>query len=126
MIKSVKAAAIAIAVTTGAAVLSTSSAQAGQFSFGFEIRGPGGYYHFHNGHPSQGHYHNGPRHHNNQYRAQRGCKPRLAVRKARKLGVHRAQLIRMNKKTLKVRGFRYGHRTVIKFANRRGCPIIAR
>lgn len=53
------------------------------------------------------------------------CDPRHAVGKARRMGVHRAHVVRHARNRVAVRGFRYGHRVRVVFANERGCPVIA-
>ncbi len=53
------------------------------------------------------------------------CRNRKAVRKAaRRHGINRARVIRRNNRVVKVAGRRDGYRTVVTFANIRGCPRI--
>ena len=57
---------------------------------------------------------------------QRGiCKPRRAVKKAWKMGVRNGRIVRRNNKRVVVRGWRYGYRVKVVFANRRHCPVVA-
>ena len=42
------------------------------------------------------------------------------------MGLHRARIVDVNRRTVKVMGRQYGDRVVIVFANERGCPIIYR
>jgi hypothetical protein len=56
----------------------------------------------------------------------RSCSPERAVNKAERMGLHRARLIDINRRTVKVAGRQYGDRVVIVFANERGCPILNR
>lgn len=56
----------------------------------------------------------------------RSCSPERAVNKAERMGVRRARLIDINRRTVKVAGRQYGDRVVIVFANERGCPILRR
>lgn len=56
----------------------------------------------------------------------RGCSPDRALDKAERMGVHRARIIDVNRRTVKVMGRQDGDRVVIVFANDRGCPVINR
>ncbi|RTL94130.1 MAG: hypothetical protein EKK31_31200 [Hyphomicrobiales bacterium] len=56
----------------------------------------------------------------------RGCSPERALDKAERMGLHRARIVDMNRRTVKVAGRQYGDRVVVVFANERGCPIIYR
>lgn len=56
----------------------------------------------------------------------RSCSPERAVNKAERMGLRRARLIDINRRTVKVAGRQYGDRVVVVFANERGCPILRR
>lgn len=56
----------------------------------------------------------------------RSCSPERAVDKAERMGLRRARLIDINRRTVKVAGRQYGDRVVIVFANERGCPVLNR
>ncbi|MBZ9810231.1 MULTISPECIES: hypothetical protein [unclassified Mesorhizobium] len=56
----------------------------------------------------------------------RGCSPDWALNKAERMGLHRARIVDVSRRTVKVMGRQYGDRVVIVFANERGCPIINR
>jgi hypothetical protein len=56
----------------------------------------------------------------------RGCSPERALDKAERMGLHRARIVDMSRRTVKVVGRQYGDRVVVVFANERGCPIIYR
>lgn len=56
----------------------------------------------------------------------RSCSPERAVNKAERMGLRRARLIDVNRRTVKVAGRQYGDRVVIVFANERGCPVLYR
>ncbi|CCV08652.1 conserved exported hypothetical protein [Mesorhizobium metallidurans STM 2683] len=56
----------------------------------------------------------------------RACSPERAVNKAERMGLRRARLVDINRRTVKVAGRQYGDRVVIVFANERGCPILNR
>jgi hypothetical protein len=64
----------------------------------------------------------GPRHH------QRGgrCSPRLAEEKARHMGLRRARVVDVDRRTVTVVGRDRRGRDRIVFANDRGCPVIRR
>jgi len=55
-----------------------------------------------------------------------GCSPERALDKADRMGVHRARIIDINRRVVKVMGRQYGDRVVIVFANDRGCPVLNR
>ena len=42
------------------------------------------------------------------------------------MGLRRARIIDVDRRTVKVAGRQYGDRVVIVFANERGCPILYR
>ncbi|WP_027058711.1 hypothetical protein [Mesorhizobium loti] len=56
----------------------------------------------------------------------RGCSPDRALDKAERMGLHRARIVDVNRRTVKVMGRQDGDRVVIVFANERGCPVIYR
>ncbi|MFA6155141.1 hypothetical protein [Mesorhizobium sp.] len=56
----------------------------------------------------------------------RGCSPERALGKAQRMGLHRARILDVNRRTVKVMGRQDGDRIVIVFANERGCPVIYR
>jgi hypothetical protein len=56
----------------------------------------------------------------------RGCSPERALGKAQRMGLHRARIIDVSRRTVKVMGRQDGDRVVIVFANERGCPVIYR
>ncbi|KAA0969028.1 hypothetical protein FPY71_15875 [Aureimonas fodinaquatilis] len=64
------------------------------------------------------------RHNRWEDRRDRGCDARQAVRKASHMGVRRAQIVDTNRRSLTVAGRDRGGRTMIRFANARGCPVI--
>ncbi|RIY02051.1 hypothetical protein D3218_07035 [Aureimonas flava] len=71
--------------------------------------------------------HRGPRHGDRWEReARRGgsCSPRLALRKARDMGVRGADIVRDNRRAVVVAGHKRGHPTAVRFAQARGCPVI--
>lgn len=58
-------------------------------------------------------------------RRDRGCSPREAERAAAQEGLRRAEVVRVTDRSITVRGFtRRGGPEQLRFANRRGCPLI--
>ncbi|WP_083347262.1 hypothetical protein [Rhizobium sp. LCM 4573] len=55
-----------------------------------------------------------------------GCSPRLAVEKARYMGLRRARVVGADRRVVVVSGFDRRGRDRVIFANRRGCPLIRR
>lgn len=54
------------------------------------------------------------------------CSPRHAVNKARHYtGIRHARVTHMSRSRVSVRGYRYGRKLQVTFANRRGCPVIS-
>lgn len=66
----------------------------------------------------------GHRHHFRHRRAGRICTPRHAVRKAERLGIHRAHVVRANRRVIRVLGHRHHRRVGIVFARAPGCPVV--
>ena len=54
----------------------------------------------------------------------RGCSPREARAAAAEEGLRRAEVVRVTDRSVTVRGFTRRGPEQIRFANRRGCPII--
>jgi hypothetical protein len=57
-------------------------------------------------------------------RRDRGCSPREAERAAAEEGLRRAEVVRVTDRSITVRGFTRRGPEQIRFANRRGCPLI--
>lgn len=55
----------------------------------------------------------------------RSCRPRRALRKARRLGVRRAYVHRFGRRGVVVRGRSFGDHVVVRFGRARHCPIVA-
>lgn len=68
----------------------------------------------------------GPRHGDRWDRGSRRgeCSPRLALRKARDMGVRGADVVRINDRAVVVAGYKRGGPTALRFAQARGCPVI--
>jgi hypothetical protein len=56
----------------------------------------------------------------------RSCSPDRALGKAERMGLHRARIVDVSRRTVKVAGRQNGDRVVVVFANERGCPVIYR
>jgi len=54
----------------------------------------------------------------------RGCSPREAQRAAAEEGLRRAEVVRVTDRSITVRGFTRRGPEQLRFANRRGCPLI--
>ena len=57
-------------------------------------------------------------------RRDRGCSPREAQRAAAEEGLRRAEVVRITDRSITVRGFTRRGPEQLRFANRRGCPLI--
>jgi hypothetical protein len=57
-------------------------------------------------------------------RYQRACTPNRALNKAERLGLRRAHIVDVDRRTIKVSGRKYGERVRITFARAPNCPII--
>lgn len=60
-----------------------------------------------------------------QYRRNDVCRPRLALRKAGGMGLNRVRIVRENRRVVVVDGVRRGRTVTVRFANDRGCPVLA-
>ncbi len=54
----------------------------------------------------------------------RGCTPNRALNKAERLGLRRAHVVDVARRTIKVSGRKYGERVRITFARAPNCPVI--
>ncbi len=67
------------------------------------------------------------RHDRRRHHDRRGsCSPRQAESKARHMGLRRARVVDVDRRTVTVVGRDHGRRDRIIFANDRGCPVIRR
>jgi len=103
----------ALAATTGTASAGHERYERrGHIGFSIDFGGPRFYDH--------GYY--GFRHHR-RIKRRRFCRPRKAVRKARRRGVRGAHVIRVGRRGVLVARRKWGDRVVIGFGNRRHCPV---
>ena len=114
-----------IVVSISGIAATTASSQAGSGHFEFRIDAPGFYFSSGRGYRRYDRYDRRSRHYGeNRYR--RGvCAPRRALHKARRMGVRRAHIARVNRNVVVVKGFRYGSRAKVNFGRSRHCPVIA-
>ena len=54
----------------------------------------------------------------------RACTPNRALNKAERLGLRRAHVVDVDRRTIKVAGRKYGERVRITFARAPNCPVI--
>ena len=54
----------------------------------------------------------------------RACSPERALHKAQRLGLRRARVVDVDRRTIDVAGRRHGHRVVMTFARAPRCPVI--
>ena len=60
--------------------------------------------------------------HNRRY--QRFCTPDLAVDKAGRLGIRRARVVDVGRRTIQVSGRKYGERVRVTFGRAPNCPVV--
>lgn len=60
----------------------------------------------------------------NDRRYHRFCTPQRAVDKAERLGVRRARVVDVDRRTIKVAGRKHGERVRLTFARTPNCPVI--
>ena len=70
------------------------------------------------------------RHHDRDWRRDRDwrgyCSARDALRKARRMGLHRARVVDESRYAVKIVGRKFNERVVVKFGRRGGCPVVYR
>lgn len=54
----------------------------------------------------------------------RGCSPERALNKAERMGVRRAHIVDVDRRTIKVAGRKHGDRVRLTFARAPNCPIV--
>jgi hypothetical protein len=112
-------------IKIGAAVLGAvlsltafaSTASAGHRGYYYDAPG----FSLHIGSPRHDRHHGGWNGHR-----ERGCRPMMAVEKARWSGLRRAHVQHVTPRRVVVAGFRHHGFDRMVFANRRGCPLIRR
>ena len=104
-----KSLAVAATLMVGGVAASTTSANAGDLSIDLRFGGPGGFF-------------IGDRGFRGFHDFRRVCTPRKALRKARRNGLRRAHIVRVNGRRIVVAGRSRGDRVVVKFGRHRSCP----
>lgn len=61
------------------------------------------------------------RHH---WQQRRGCSAQQALNKAERMGLRRARIVDIDRRSVDVRGRKYGERVRVSFARAPGCPLI--
>ncbi len=112
-------------VATGAAVSTTSTANAGS-SFGIYIgNGYGSGIHYGNRKHRNHGYHRGHGYKRHGYVNRRACGPRRALNKAYRIGVNRPHVARINHRKIVVVGYNRGYPAKVVFKRKgHGCKII--
>ena len=59
-----------------------------------------------------------------RYRPARVCTPNRAVNKAERLGLRRARVVDVNRRTIKVSGRQHRDRVTVTFGRHGNCPIV--
>ncbi|MFU0507364.1 hypothetical protein [Pseudaminobacter sp. NGMCC 1.201702] len=111
MFRKIKIAVVSAILGLGTLAAVPATAQADNFYFGISSHGPSFGYHG----AGYGHGYGWDR---------RDCTPRKALRKAQRIGVHRAHIRSVNRHTIRVSGRKHGHRINVTFAKAPHCPII--
>ena len=57
-------------------------------------------------------------------RSERGCSPERALYKAQRIGLHRARIVDVSRRTISVAGRSRGDRVIVTFARAPRCPIV--
>lgn len=129
MNKIIRNALAALVVATAGLAASAPAATAGGIGFEFSIGGPGGgvIVRDHGRHGGwdrfEGHRGGGW----DRWEGHRGrdvCRPHRAIKKARHMGVRRADVVRAGHRRVVVEGFRHHRPVRVIFANERHCPVI--
>lgn len=116
-----------LVVATAGLGASAQAATAGDLSFDFRIGGPGGGVIIRD-HGRHGGWDRFERHRDwdrFERRRDRGyCKPRRALRKARRMGLRHTDIVRANHRKVVVEGYRHHRPVRVVFANQHRCPVI--
>ena len=124
--KTIRTIFLTLAVSLSGIAATSATSQAGSLSIDFRIGGPDFYFSSGRGHYRRRHW-NGYRdyRYRDGYRyGRRICTPRRAIRKARRMGVRGARIVRVNNRVIVVRGYRYGGSAKVKFGRSANCPVI--
>ena len=119
--KSARAIILSIVVSIGGVAATTASSQAGSSYIDFNISAPGIQFSSGRGYRENQRWNHGYKSNNRR----RACAPRRALRKARRMGIRNAHIVRVNRRVLVVKGYRYGDRAKVKFGRSGHCPVIS-
>jgi hypothetical protein len=135
--KTVKSLALAFIISIGGMAASSGTANAGSVQVDFRFDGPGLYFssgrsHYRD-HRSRRQYRDHPsrrQYRDHRYRddygyRRRTCKPGRAYRKARRMGIRDAHIVRVNRRVIVLKGYKHGYSTRVKFSRSRHCPVIS-
>lgn len=118
----------AIVVATAGFAASAPAATAGDVGFSLSIGGGGSGFMIHD----RDHRGGWDRHHRggwDRFEGRRGydrgfCKPHRALKKARHMGVRRADIVRAGYRRVVIEGFKHHRPVRVVFANEHRCPVI--
>jgi len=116
--KTLKSLAIAGTLVVGALASTSGAANAGGGHVNVSFGGPG--FHFSIGDYGRGGW--GHRRHRRPHYS-RTCRPGKALRKARRMGLRRAHIVRVSRRGIVVAGRKWGGRTIVGFGKYRSCPV---
>lgn len=68
----------------------------------------------------------GIRHWHRDRDRRRACSPNRALDKAERMGLRRARIVDVGRRTIKVAGRKYNQRVMVVFGRDRSCPVIYR
>lgn len=108
----------ALVVATAGLAASAPAATAGNLTFDFRIGGPDG------GAMYRDHGRNRGWDRFERHRDRGVCKPRRALRKARRMGLRHTDIVRANRRKVVVEGYRHHRPVRVVFANEQRCPVI--
>jgi len=123
MLNRIRTAALSAVIGLGALAALPAAAQANSFYFGITPNGPSAGVVVNQGHS----YRHRPPHHRDRWqrdRWNRGCSAGEAVRKASRMGIHRARVARESPRAITVAGRSHGRFVSVSFARARNCPVI--
>ncbi len=108
---------VVAALATGGVATTAAPAAADGFRFGITIG--------ERAQPVHGRSYRGQRDYRDYREYRPACQPRRAVRKASRMGLHRARVIRANRRAVVVAGRSRGDRAIVRFAREPGCPVLS-
>lgn len=121
MFQKLKIAAISAALGLGTLAAMPATAQADSFYFGITPHGPRAGVIIDEGHSYRRHR---DRRHDRWDRRDRSCSSWEAVRKADRMGIHRARVRGENRNVIRVGGRARGQHVTVVFAKAPNCPIV--